>query len=689
MTSSTSLVRIGVWSLTLITTAVGTIALNELAARDGFGLIDLLSLVLFGLLTAWVSFFFWMSTVGFLRLTLGREFASKPVSDIRRTRDTPVDLPTTAVLVPVYNEDPATVFAGIQAMIESVAAEGLCETFDFFVLSDTTDAEVWVEEVLHWNQLLDRIGDSPKVYYRRRPKNVARKAGNIADFCKRWGTHYPYMIVLDADSLMPGHVLAEMVRRMENEPDVGLLQTPPLPLGGDSLLSRGQQFVAKLCGAALQEGLRCFIGDDGNYWGHNAIIRTQAFTGHCGLSNLPGERPFGGSIMSHDFVEAALMRRAGIKVRFAPDLAESYEQGPRTLLDYATRDQRWCQGNLQHLRIACGKGIPMMSRWHMIGGIMSYLASPLWLLFIIVGLLSVTVSGGAASVIADGRGNAISSATLALAIFGTVMAMLVMPRLYGLGLILLGDREESTFYGGAGRLVASTLLEFVVSVLLAPILLAFHTEFVQACLRGRRVEWDAQNRGDTGTTWGEAYQAHFRHTMLGLGLGLVAWWAAPAAFVWLLPVVVGLVLSMPLSVLVSSPGIGQFVGRLGLLLVPEESRRPAVLRRFDELSSENDQPHARDGSACEHLLRDPAANRTFLELLEDVSETRGFDVPPSPKLMSRALASMDSLSNDEKLEVLGNPLALRTLHREKWIPADLDSAMNRQQSSHPPSAISS
>ena len=268
-----------------------------------------------------------------------------------------------------------------------------------------------------------------KVFYRRRNENVGRKAGNIADFCEHWGADYRFMIVLDADSLMDGQVMVELVTRMENDTHLGLLQTPTLPLGDQSLLSRCQQFSARLCTPILAEALNWFSGDGGNYWGHNAIIRTAAFTRFCGLGELPGKPPLGGPILSHDFVEAALMQRAGYKVRLATDLTASYELCPTTLPLFAQRDLRWCQGNLQHARLIISRRIPLSNRFHFATGVMAFVSSPLWMLFLVISLAARPVHGIKASL--TGMETSLGAASwLAFAVFAAIMFMLVAPRIW-------------------------------------------------------------------------------------------------------------------------------------------------------------------------------------------------------------------------------------------------------------------
>ena len=191
---------------------------------------------------------------------------------------------------------------------------GSDDHFDYFLLSDTTDPDVWVAEERALVALRDRLRGKGKVYYRHRRKNLNRKAGNIADFVTRWGGAYPNMVVLDADSLMTAHSVVSLAAAMEDDPDAGIIQTLPLIINRNTLFARLQQFAARIHGPIIASGLAVWMGRDGNYWGHNAIIRTAAFAAHCGLPDLRGRPPLGGHILSHDFVEAALIRRAGYAV---------------------------------------------------------------------------------------------------------------------------------------------------------------------------------------------------------------------------------------------------------------------------------------------------------------------------------------------------------------------------------------
>ena len=292
----------------------------------------------------------------------------------------------TALLMPTYNEDPARIVGAACAMLRAIDADGGGSAFDLFILSDTNRADVWLAEQAMVDAARADPDIGPRLYYRHRARNLRRKAGNIADWVERWGAAYPFMLVLDADSLMEADTIIELARRMEADDALGILQTSPHLIGGETPLARVQQFASRVYGPVLTRGLRAWFGDAGNYWGHNAIIRTRAFAECGGLPELPGKPPFGGLILSHDFVEAAFVRRGGWAVRMADDLGGSYEHAPPNLVELAARDRRWCQGNLQHTRLLGTAGLHPLSRLHLFMGVMSYLSSPLWLLFLLAGM---------------------------------------------------------------------------------------------------------------------------------------------------------------------------------------------------------------------------------------------------------------------------------------------------------------
>lgn len=588
-----------------------------------------------------------------------------------------VPLAPTAVVVPIYNEDVRRVYAGLKAMYRSVEKTGRLEHFDFFILSDSTDIDKWIEEEVGWVNLNNELGARGRLFYRKRRVNVNGKAGNVADFCRRWGKRYRYMIVLDADSIMTGSTMVRMVALMERNPNVGLLQTVPVLAGGESLFARIIQFGAGLYGRVFAAGLNFWQQSEGNYWGHNAIVRTAAFIQHCALPKLPGREPFGGRILSHDFVEAALLRRAGWEVWLAPELHGSFEEGPPTLIDSAMRDRRWCQGNLQHFWLLFAKGFHPVSRLHMMMGILGYSASLIWLLFLLVGTLLIVGFDrtGLTWVPAPGFATAlgVSSEVETGVLLGITALMLFGPKLLG-GIDAMLEQGGTRKFGGTFRMWVSMFLESVFSALLAPILMLFHAKFVVMTVFGRGVRWVTQNRGDgAGTVWRDAWSAHAWQTLFGLVWGGVVWFFSPDLLPWFLPVLLGMIVSIPFSVWTSRNCLGAFAKRRGWFVTPEESGEPPELKATRVATErEHAQPAPRMGELDEEkgLLRavlDPFVNAVHICLLRERSGQaeeirRDFEANREKLLME----GPGALGRKEKLTLLSDPESLEWLHHELW-----------------------
>ncbi|MGH6850178.1 MAG: glucans biosynthesis glucosyltransferase MdoH, partial [Methylocella sp.] len=361
-------------------TVYGAYEMYNVVKIGGVTLLEWALLFLFVANFSWIALACASALAGFIWLLFFQPKPSLPPVALRGR---------TAIVMPVYNETPARVFGAVAAMLEEVEASGLGRAFEWFLLSDTTDPEIFVAEEQAFLAMRERLGPGCRLFYRHRPRNLNRKSGNIEAFVTRWGGRYEHMVVLDADSLMAGHAIIALAAAMEADPGAGIIQTLPLIVNRNTLYARLQQFAARIYGPVIAAGVSVTMGRDGNYWGHNAIIRTKAFAAHCGLPVLRGRPPFGGHILSHDFVEAALIRRAGYAVYMLPNLGGSYEECPPSLIDVSARDRRWCQGNLQHLRILPAKGLHPMSRQHFATGIMAYAASPLWMAQLIVGIVLV------------------------------------------------------------------------------------------------------------------------------------------------------------------------------------------------------------------------------------------------------------------------------------------------------------
>jgi membrane glycosyltransferase len=426
-----------------------------------------------------------------------------------------------------------------------------------------------------------RLAGAANIYYRHRPKNVGRKAGNIADFISGWGGAYDHMIVLDADSLMTAEAIVALAAAMEKDPDAGIIQTLPLIINRNTMFARLHQFAARIYGPVIGTGLSVWSGRSGNYWGHNAIIRVRAFAEACGLPTLPGRPPLGGMILSHDFVEAALIRRAGWDVYMLPHVGGSYEESPPTLVDLAIRDRRWCQGNLQHSRVLLARGLKLASRQHLATGIMSYLASPIWMAQLLVGIVLVLQAHYVRPEYFTNEFQLLpafpeSDAARALQLFGVTMAVLLMPKAFGLALAL-ADGWMRERCGGAGRMLASWLIEIVLSALLAPIMMALQTGAVLRTLMGIDSGWSPQRRDDGSVSFASIMASHLSHMALGFVTLVAGLLIAPSLVAWMSPTIAGLLLAALLTWGTGQLAVGLALRRRGLLLTPEETSPPPIV----------------------------------------------------------------------------------------------------------------
>ncbi|WP_077731748.1 glucans biosynthesis glucosyltransferase MdoH [Methylocaldum sp. 14B] len=660
---------------TLVTlTAFAALAMITSAfLQNGITPQEIVLLILYTLLILWISTSFWTATLGFWCLLRGgdKRSISRLVPNPDMTSDQEPAL--TALVMPIYNEDPVRVFAGLRAIYQSLRETGRADEFELFILSDTRDPDTWMQEEVNWYRMCRDFNAHGKIFYRNREKNIARKSGNIEDFCRRWGGRYRYMIVLDADSLMAGETLTKMVDLMEAHPRVALIQSPPLPVNHKSLFARILQFASSLYSDIFIAGINFWQLSGSNYWGHNAIIRMQPFVRHCGLPKLPGREPFGGEILSHDFVEATLLREAGWEVWLAADLKGSYEELPPTLIDYAKRDRRWCQGNLQHLRMVFARGFSGLSRLYFLMGIMSYLSSPLWLLFLVLTGFEAYVQSQTMPVYFFGdnifpvwpESYAVEMTTVLL----VTLAMLFLPKFWSFLLLLMRPRIIKG-YGGVIRAAFSVFFESAFSVLTAPVLMLYQSKFVVAILLRRSVGWPPQNRGDHRLSLKEATLAHGGQTLTGLGAGWLSYEYVPDFFLWLIPVLAGLVLAIPVSILSSSTSVGSLARKLGFFLTPEEYKAPRVVELLHENLARTEQAGAQNEG--ELNVADPGTYSLHFALLPDRP------VKKRQRHQLRALVYQlveegpETLSAADKRALISDPETLTRLHTLAWSRKDKD-----------------
>lgn len=586
-----SLRRIVYALLTVITAVSGVYMMYDILSANSITVLEAVILILFAISFCWISTAFWSAVFGFVLLMMRRDPLTLKHMDHVYNDSLPITQ-RTAVVMPIYNEDTHRVIAGFEATLNSLVATGEIEHFDFFMLSDTTKLDIAQRERDQWKQFTDRIGDLSKhTFYRRREKNLHRKVGNIAEFLQRWGKNYENMIVLDADSVMSGTCLLRMVRTMQANPRAGLIQTVPIPVRQTTFFGRFVQFAAVLYSPMLATGIAFWQTGAANYWGHNAIIRIKAFIDHCGLPTLPGKAPFGGDILSHDFVEAAMLRRAGWDVFLLADLEGSYEEVPCNIIDYATRDRRWVQGNIQHLGMLGAAGLHPISRLHFLLGATAYISSLIWLLMLVLSTADAVVralhSNEYFTNSTPTMEHFINLPEWPIAKTGLIISLIVMttilllfPKVMGIISTMAHRREQ---FGGTKAILRGTIVETAFAVLIAPIMMAFHAYFVISVFLGFKVNWDAQDREGRLLTWGESFARTLRTTIVAILWGYMTFTYAPIFFWWLMPILTGLVLAAPIVRYSSSLELGERCRQHGVFVSPFETNEDPVLTDLKRL----------------------------------------------------------------------------------------------------------
>lgn len=531
----------------------------KMYAKDGFMALEVLGLALFAVLIGAICCWFTSSLIG-LFVLIARGDKSDELGFSARA---PMPKVRTALLMPVYNEDPHASMARLAQIDASIERLGAGRWFDIFVLSDTTNEQVAAVEWAEFSQLRARA--RCRTYYRRRRENTERKSGNIADWVRKFGAAYENMLILDADSTMSGETIMHLVDAMERHPDIGLIQTTPTVVNASTLFARASQFGVRLYGRVASAGLAWWSGSEASYWGHNAIVRTRAFAQCAGLPHLPGRKPFGGHVMSHDVVEAGLLRRGGWGVHVTAALGGSHEETPPSLLEFMKRERRWCQGNMQHLGIIGAKGLHPMSRFQMIVGLMAYLASPLWLASLVFGLF-IQVGNrpdwGSLWYVLHPELNPLMWATI------LTTGLLMGPKLMGFGLTFFRENERRA-YGGGKAMLKGMAVEMALSALTAPIYMIGNTRAVFQIIIGKDAGWATQNRDGDGISRKDAGAAFRNETFAGLFF-LVALLPRPDLLMWIWPIVLPLLFAAPIASWTSRREVGLRARAAGLMLTPEE-----------------------------------------------------------------------------------------------------------------------
>jgi membrane glycosyltransferase len=519
----------------IVTTGLLLVAFTDWLSTGGFGALEYFLIALVGTTFFWISLSVSTATLGLVSFWLKRRVSST-------TWPPPLTVLDVALVVPIYNENPSDVFGNATAMLEELHVAKTGHKFSLFILSDTQDPQIAAQELRAMIILCNTLPYDASIYYRRRAQNTARKTGNISDWIEGWGGGYEAMLVLDADSLMSSSAIVTMADELSHDPSAGLIQSCPKLFGAKTLFARMQQFSNVTYGWPLAEGLALWANREGNYWGHNAIIRTAAFASCAGLPRVKSIRGKDKLILSHDFVEAGLLRRAGWAVRFMPSIEGSYEETPATLVDYVLRDRRWCQGNLQHLRIVPTVGLHAVSRFHLVHGAVSYLLSPAW--FILLMVWALLSNGDETNVISYFSASSpkmpiwphmsnVNSLIILLFMYG----MLLAPKIIG-AIVMLASSDSRRKYGGSLQFTASFLLEIFTSFAYAPILMIQQTIAVFRSLFGYTDDWKPQERRGGKYSILTLFKFHIVEQIIGHGLMFGMW--AGLVSLWLLPIAISL-----------------------------------------------------------------------------------------------------------------------------------------------------
>ncbi|MCK8128352.1 glucans biosynthesis glucosyltransferase MdoH [Pseudoalteromonas sp. S1610] len=552
----------------------------EILNSNGMTLLEYALLALFSITFAWIVTAFCSGCIGFILqlfridpLTLRR---IKPVS----INNEALSQQKTAVVMPIYNEDTHRVIAGFEVSLQSLKATGQLKHFDFYLLSDTQDATIASNELSAWHALCERLGDTAKqIFYRRREDNKHRKVGNLTDFCERWGSQYEHMIVLDADSVMTGQCMLELTTSMLNNPQAGLIQTIPIPVRQDTFFGRFLQFASILYSPMLATGSAFWQTDKANYWGHNAIIRVSAFIDCCGLPTLKGKAPFGGEILSHDFVEASLLHSANWDVLLLADIEGSYEEVPSNILDYAVRDRRWVQGNIQHLGLLSSAKLKLMSKLHFLLGATAYISSLIWLSMLALSTIDAVTRALNSDVYFNRAYQLfptwqIAKTDLIDSLLYLTIIILLLPKLMGVIVTLVHRKQR---FGGALKLILGSIIETIFAIIVAPLMMVFHAYFVVCVFLGKKVKWDAQPREGRMVPWKEAFGYTLFSSLVAIVWGSVAYYFTPVFFWWLSPILLGLILAAPIVRYSSSIKLGIKLRQWGIFLCPSEVDDDATL----------------------------------------------------------------------------------------------------------------
>ena len=558
--------RIAMAVLNIATIIAIMIGIGFVFGADGIDLLEIGILAAIGLSLPWTVLGFWNSLLGLIiALRSGTPESVSILND--RVGNRTALKSRIAVAMAIRNEDPARAFARLMAIRASLDRTGQGRSFDVFILSDTDNPVIAAEEETLFAANKAALDGFGRATYRRRTKNTGYKAGNIWEFLDEFGEPYRFFVPLDADSSMGGETILDMCRIIEATPRLGILQSLAVGAPADSVFGRVFQFGMRHGMLSFTLGSAWWQADCGPFWGHNAVIRTAAFKAHCRLPELGGKAPWGGPLLSHDQIEAVLMRRGGYEVRVLPVETESYEDNPVSILDFMTREQRWMNGNMQYWRLLTMPGLPPVSRFQLVQAILMYLSGPAWMLLTLLGMIKVVVDPLGAY---DNE--------LGVTMFLLVVGMSLAPNLFG-AIAVARQSGGLARYGGTGQFLKGVGIETLFSLLMSPAVALRLTIFLGGLLLGRRIRWNGQERDVHGISWGTATRELWPQTVFGLAMIVTFAMTVPPILLWSAPIVLGLILAIPFAVITASPGLGQRLAANRVCAIPEERAMPDLLTR--------------------------------------------------------------------------------------------------------------
>ena len=540
-------------------------------SAGGFDSVDLVLLVLFAMTTPWLTIGFWNAAIGFVIMRFTRDPSTYVVPQAGRAIPPSAIVASTAILMCVRNESPDRTIRNLGAMMADIEAAGCADRFHVYVLSDTSQPDIAFSEAEAFGDLARQWAGRLPLTYRRREANTGYKAGNIRDFLERWGDAHDFMVTLDADSYMTASAIMRMVGIVQANPTLGILQGLVVGMPSTSAFARLFQFGMRLGMRSWTIGGAWWQADCGPYWGHNAVIRIAPFKQHCAIPALPGTGILRGHVLSHDQIEAALMRRAGYEVRVLAEEDLGWEENPPTLIEFIRRDQRWCQGTLQYLFFVGKPGLPITSRFQLLFAVLMFVGSPAWIGLLLVSTAALAAAPSTAAFIDAGYG---------LALLAVILLMWFAPKVATV-IDVLSRPDLRRLFGGTFRFLVGVAAETAFFLLLSPIMWVGHTLLLAGLPFGRAIGWIGQMRDDHTIAWSTAVRQLWPQTLLGTACLVVLGMTQPAALPYVFVLLAGgLVLSVPICVITSRPSVGLALARIGIGRLPEETEPPTALEHL-------------------------------------------------------------------------------------------------------------